>query len=88
MNLEVTQTVYLLIRGFDYEGSGVLSVHRSEQGARDAADTFMNSGECQQFDGEGWEEAELHPTHNPVGLAAEWHCGSQYLEIRTRTLQE
>lgn len=85
MNEDI-QTTYLLIRGFEYEGSGVLSLHRELHGARVAAEEFMKNSDC--YSDDGWQEGELHPTQVDIGYVAEWYCGDQYLRIHRRLIQE
>lgn len=83
MNEDI-QTIYLLIRGYEYEGSGVLSLHRTEQGVRDAADAYMKDDVC--YLESGWEEDDELVQDATLGVLAEWHCGGQYLQIVSREL--
>lgn len=86
MNTEVAQPIYILMRGFEYEGSSVRSLHRTEEGARHAADEYMKSDRC--YMDEGWEEVELAPQELAAGLVAEWRCGGQFVMIGSMAVQE
>lgn len=73
--------IYLLLRGFDYEGETVESLHRSEAGAMAAADT---AGNC--WSDKGWKRSESI-IRDPDTIAL-WECGSQYLRIARMPLQD
>lgn len=79
---EENQHIFMLVTGYEYEGSGVRSIHRTERGAQIAAEDYMKDNKC--YSEERWTEEEPYAYF----IAARWNCGDHYVEIRKMELQE